>query len=69
MDQVKILESDVYKPWLWFRYVDDVFFIWTYGQENFRLFLENLQMCYHSIKFTHETNEADIALLDLKVKL
>ena len=40
MDQVKteFLESQVYKPFVWFRYLDDVFFIWTYGQEKLSYF-------------------------------
>ena len=40
MDQVKteFLESQVYKPLVWFRYLDDVFFIWTYGQEKLSYF-------------------------------
>ena len=42
MNQVEteFFESQVYKPLLWFRYIDDFFFIRTHGQEKFRLFLE-----------------------------
>ena len=71
MDQVEteFLESQVYKPLVWFRYIDDVFFIWTHGQEKLRLFLEDLNKCHPNIKFIHETNKEDIAFLDLKVKL
>ena len=71
MNQVEteFLESQVYKPLLWFRYIDDFFFIRTHGQEKFRLFLEGLNKCHPNIKFAHETNKEDIAFLDLKVKL
>ena len=71
MDQVEteFLESQVHKPLVWFQYIDDVFFIWTHGQEKLRLFFEDLNKCHPNIKFTHETNKEDIAFLDPKVKL
>ena len=59
MDQVEteFLESHVYKPLVWFRYIDDVFFILTDGQEKLRLFSEDLNKCHPNSKFTHETNK------------
>ena len=71
MDQVEteFLEPVAQKPLVWFRYMDDIFFIWTHSQEKPRLFLEDLNKCHPNIKFTHETNKEDIAFLDLKVKL
>ena len=52
------LESQVYKPLVWFLYIDDVFFIWTHDQEKLWLFLEDLKnKCHPNIKFTHETNK------------
>ena len=37
MDQfeTKFLETQEDKPLVWFRYIDDVFFIWTQGKEKF----------------------------------
>ena len=71
MDQVEteFPELQVYKPLLWFLYIDDAFFIWTHGHEKLRLFLEDLNKCHLNIKFTHETNKEDIVFLHLKVKL
>ena len=51
MNQV---ESQVYKPLVWFRYIDDVFFNWAQGQGKLRLFLEDLNKYHPYIKFTHE---------------
>ena len=70
MDQVEteFLQSQVYKPLVWFRYTDNVFFIWTHSQEKLMLYLEDLNKCHPNIKFTHETNKEDIFFLDLKVK-
>ena len=35
MDKVEIdfLESQKVNPMVWFRYIDDIFFIWTYGEQ------------------------------------
>ena len=35
------------KSLVWFRYIDDVFFIWTHGQGKFDSFLEELTLCLH----------------------
>ena len=54
---------------LWYRYFDDVFFIWTHGEEKFSSFL-NVLINYHpNIKFTHASNKEHIRLLDLNMKL
>ena len=57
------------KPLVWFRYVDDVFFIWTHGQQKLDSFLEELNRCNSSIKFTYKSSKTSILFLDLKVSL
>ena len=52
---------------MWFTYIDDVFFLWTYGEEKLRRFLDNLNNYDPNIKFTHEYNKKEILFLDLKV--
>ena len=71
MNQVEteFLESQVYKPLVWFRYIDNVVFIWNHGQEKLRLLLGNLNKCHPNISLKHETNKEDITFLDVKVKL
>ena len=61
MDQVesKFLQTQKFQPLLWFRYIDDIFFIWTHGENN--NFSPN-------IKFTYEFSEASVSFLDLNVK-
>ena len=69
MDEVEtsFLETQEMKPLVWLRYLDDVFFIWTYGQEKLDSFLEKLNRCNSSIKFTYESRKTSIPFLDLKV--
>ena len=43
------LESDFLKsqeltPLLWYRYIDDVFFIWTHGEEKLASFIDDLKI-------------------------
>ena len=28
------------RPWVWYRYIDDVLFIWTHGEEKLSSFVE-----------------------------
>ena len=71
MDEVEtsFLETQEIKPFVWFRYIDDVFFIWTHGQEKLDSFLEELNRCNSYLKFTYESSKTSIPFLDLKVSL
>ena len=60
---------DGVKPLVWFRYIDDVVFVWTHGQEKLDSSLEELSRCNSSLKFTYESSKTSIPLLDLKVSL
>ena len=68
------LESDFLKsqeltPLLWYRYIDDTFFIWTHGEEKLAIFLNDLNNYHPNIKFTIESNKDHIPILYLSVKL
>ena len=43
MDQheTKFLETQILRPLVWFRYIDDSFFIWTHSEEKIRKFMED----------------------------
>ena len=56
-------------PLVWFRYIDDFFFIWTHGKKHVETFLQELNNFNPDLKFTYESNEKEIPFLDLKVKL
>ena len=71
MDQLetKFLENQNLKPLVWFRYIDDIFFIWTHSEENLRNFMAEFNLFSDDIKFTYEYNKDSISFLDLKVIL
>ena len=63
------LEVQQLQPLVWFRYISDVFFIWTHCEEERNIFLKSLNEFDPCIKFTHESNKEIIAFFDIKVSL
>ena len=63
--ETEFLEPQVYKLLVWFRYIDDVFLIWTHGEKKLRLFLKDLHK-KDLIKFTHEANKECITFLGVR---
>ena len=50
----KMLESFEKKPMIWWRYIDDKFFIWEHGEESLKAFIEQANMFHSTIKFNAE---------------
>ena len=65
--ETNFLKTQTLQPLVWFRYIDDVFFLWTHGEENLKQFLYNLNNYDPNLKFTHEYSKKEIPFLDLKV--
>ena len=71
MDKIEsdFLKTQEAKPLVWYRYIDDVFFIWTHGEQKPNSFLEELKNYHLNIKFTHQSSKENISFLDLSVSL
>ena len=54
---------------VWFRYIDDIFFVWDHGEEKLNEWLSYLNNQHHSIKFTSEWSRSEINFLDTTVKV
>ena len=65
--ETNFLKTQTLQPLVWFRYIDDIFFLWTHGEGNLKRFLEELNNYDPNIKFTHEYSKKEIPFLDLKV--
>ena len=50
----EILREVELKPYLWWRYKDDIFFIWELGEEKLKEFIDVLSKKHATIKFTAE---------------
>ena len=70
----RILQNCSFKPLVWWRYIDEFYFIlllyfllWQHGEEKLKKFLDILN-CYHpSIKFTSKYSRKRIDFLDVEV--
>ena len=65
----KGLEGYVDKPFLWFRYIDDIFMVWTHGNEKLDSFTTYLNSIHPTIKFTSERSTTSIPFLDVNIQL
>ena len=70
MDQVEIkfLQTQKFQPLVWFRYIDDIFFIWTHGKNSLKIFMMEFDNFNPNLKFIYELSEVRINFLDLNVK-
>ena len=60
------LDSEIVKPWLWLRYIDDILFIWTEGEDKLLNCLKNF---HPNLKFTHEKSKSSVNFLDVSVSI
>ena len=64
----QFLKNEQIQPWIWFRYIDDIFFIWTASEKELDDFLERLNNFHPNLKFTHERSREEINFLDITVR-
>ena len=63
----EILREVELKLYLWWRYIDDIFFIWEHGEEKLKEFIDVLNKKHPTIKFTAEWSKTQIIFLDVTV--
>ena len=64
----KILEIVDNEPCLWWRYIDDIFFIWKHRGEKLRNFAETLNEIQPTVKFTAEWSQKSIVYLSISYR-
>ena len=65
----EILREVELKPYLWWRFIEDIFFIWEHGEEKLKEFIDVLNKKHPTIKFTAEWSKTQIHFLDVTVYL
>ena len=63
----KIFEKSEFKTFVWLRYLDDIFTIWSQGHEKLNEFFDYLNNLHVTIKFTMDYSATEINLLDVTV--
>ena len=67
--ETKFLRTQSHQPMIWFRYIDDMFFTWTPGEEKLKKFMGDFNAFNPNIQFTYESSKKIIAFLNLDVAL
>ena len=64
---MQFLETQNKLPRVWWRYIVDIFAIWTHDKPTLCTFIENIN-CHHlSIKFTASWSAEEVTFLDTRV--
>ena len=67
-DLEKRLLSDMdLKPYIWWRYIGDIFIIWKLGEKSLKLFLEKINRFHPTITSTAYWFHSSVNFLDVKV--
>ena len=63
----EFLRTQTALPLVWWRFIDDVFAIWTHGELLLQMFLGELDHHHTSIKFTANWSTEEVSFLDTRV--
>lgn len=55
------------KPTAYYRYIDDIFCIWTHGPDTLKIFIDTLNSICHNIKITPLIDNSEVVFLDLVI--
>ena len=67
--ETEALNNYPLKPLIWKRFIDDIFLIWTHGEDSLKDFVDYLNSLHPTIKFISETSTKSVNFLDITVKL
>ena len=65
----EIFRKAEFKPYLWWRYTDDIFFLWGHGEEKLKSFLDSINKMHPTLKFTSYRSKTSINVLDVTVSI
>ena len=65
----RILKDIDLQSHIWWRYTNDIFFIWEHGKDFLKQFIEILNAYHPTIKFTAEWSKEEINFSDVDVRL
>ena len=63
----EVLSEIELKSYLWWRYIDDIFFLWEHEEKKLREFIEHLNEKHPTTKFTVEWSQTSVKFLGVTV--
>ena len=57
------------KPYLWWKYIYNIFFLWEHGEEKLKTFIGNINKMHPTIKFTADWSKTSINFPDVTVSI
>ena len=63
------LLNSPHQPYLWLRFIDDIFMIWNAGPEKLKVFVDYLNNLHSTIKLTCSHSPSNIPFLDVMVSV
>ena len=69
MFEKKALASALYSPFIWVRFIDDIWSVWLHGLDKLREFVYYLNSRHPRITFTWEASESSVNFLDVTTVL
>ena len=58
----EILRKEEFKPHLWWRYIDDISFLWEHGEEKLKSLLDNINKMHPTITFKNINKLLDVTV-------
>jgi hypothetical protein len=65
--ETKMLQECDWKPWIWWRFLDDIFFICLHGEQRLREFLNFINSYQNTIKYTWDWSVSQVSFLDVTI--
>ena len=56
-----------FRPWVWWRFLNDVFFIWLHGEDRLKEFLKFTSSFHKTIKYTWDYFTSKVSYLDVSI--
>ncbi|XP_067844434.1 uncharacterized protein [Heptranchias perlo] len=57
------------QPTLYTRYIDDIFFLWTHGEESLKRLHDNINKFHPTIKLTMDYSSESVSFLDTRISI
>ena len=66
--ETDFLKTQELQPFVWLRYIDDIFFIWMHGEAELKKFMEGLNNFLPKFKFTYESSKKKLHFEELQLQ-